>query len=48
LSASSAVVYFLADLSRKITIDHEIDLIGASSYKGPPQPAAFVFTKNRI
>jgi len=23
---------FLADLSRKITIDHEIDLIGASSY----------------
>ncbi|MCP4021153.1 MAG: hypoxanthine phosphoribosyltransferase [Desulfobacteraceae bacterium] len=27
-------IIFLSDLTRQITIDHEIDLIGASSYKG--------------
>ena len=36
---------FLADLSRKITIDHEIDLIGASSYQGTSSTGNLVFTK---
>jgi hypoxanthine phosphoribosyltransferase len=36
---------FLADLSRKISIDHEIDLIGASSYEGTSSTGQIVFTK---
>ncbi|MBU0970162.1 MAG: hypoxanthine phosphoribosyltransferase [Proteobacteria bacterium] len=36
---------FLADLSRKISIDHEIDLIGASSYEGTVSTGQIVFTK---
>jgi len=36
---------FLADLSRKISIDHEIDLIGASSYDGTTSTGQIVFTK---
>ncbi|MBA3012191.1 MAG: hypoxanthine phosphoribosyltransferase [Proteobacteria bacterium] len=36
---------FLADLSRKISIDHEIDLIGASSYEGTASTGQIVFTK---
>jgi len=36
---------FLADLSRKISIDHEIDLIGASSYEGIESTGQIVFTK---
>ncbi len=36
---------FLADLSRKISIDHEIDLIGASSYDGTSSSGQIVFTK---
>lgn len=36
---------FLADLTRKISIDHEIDLIGASSYDGATSTGQIVFTK---
>ena len=36
---------FLADLSRKISIDHEIDLVGASSYEGTSSTGQIVFTK---
>lgn len=36
---------FLADLSRRITIDHEIDLVGASSYRGTSSTGSLVFTK---
>lgn len=36
---------FLADLVRQITIDHEIDLIGASSYEGTSSSGQIVFTK---
>jgi len=36
---------FLADLTRRITIDHEIDLIGASSYEGTSSTGQIVFTK---
>lgn len=36
---------FLADLTRKISIDHEIDLIGASSYDGTMSTGQIVFTK---
>lgn len=36
---------FLADLSRQISIDHEIDLIGASSYDGTTSTRQIVFTK---
>ncbi|MCP3940486.1 MAG: hypoxanthine phosphoribosyltransferase [Desulfobacteraceae bacterium] len=36
---------FLSDLTRKISIDHEIDLIGASSYEGTSSTGKIVFTK---
>ena len=36
---------FLADLVRQITIDHEIDLVGASSYEGTTSSGQIVFTK---
>ncbi|MCG8563538.1 MAG: hypoxanthine phosphoribosyltransferase [Desulfobacterales bacterium] len=36
---------FLADLTRQITVDHEIDLIGASSYDGLASTGQIVFTK---
>lgn len=36
---------FLSDLVRQITIDHEIDLIGASSYEGTSSSGQIVFTK---
>ena len=36
---------FLADLVRQIPIDHEIDLIGASSYEGTSPTGQIVFTK---
>ncbi len=36
---------FLSDLTRQITIDHEIDLMGASSYKGTSSSGQIVFTK---
>ncbi|MEA1969809.1 MAG: hypoxanthine phosphoribosyltransferase [Thermodesulfobacteriota bacterium] len=36
---------FLADLTRNITIDHEIDLIGASSYSGTATTGKITFTK---
>lgn len=36
---------FLADLTRQISIDHEIDLIGASSYEGTSSTGQIVFTK---
>ncbi|MBT3175657.1 MAG: hypoxanthine phosphoribosyltransferase [Desulfobacula sp.] len=36
---------FLADLTRKISIDHEIDLIGASSYEGTSSTGQILFTK---
>ncbi|WP_035239041.1 hypoxanthine phosphoribosyltransferase [Desulfobacter vibrioformis] len=36
---------FLADLVRQITIDHEIDLVGASSYQGTLSTGQIVFTK---
>ena len=36
---------FLADLTRQITIDHEIDLIGASSYEGTSSTGQILFTK---
>lgn len=31
-------LYFLADLSRAITIPHQVELVGASSYKGGTRP----------
>ncbi|NDY70762.1 hypoxanthine phosphoribosyltransferase [Desulfobacter hydrogenophilus] len=36
---------FLADLVRQITIEHEIDLVGASSYEGTSSTGQIVFTK---
>lgn len=36
---------FLSDLTRQISIDHEIDLIGASSYEGTSSTGQIVFTK---
>lgn len=36
---------FLADLTRAITIDHEIDFIGASSYFGTETSGTIRFTK---
>jgi len=36
---------FLADLTRQISIDHTIDFIGASSYKGTSSTGQIVFTK---
>jgi len=36
---------FLADLTRAISIDHEIDLVGASSYEGTISTGQIVFTK---
>lgn len=36
---------FLADLTREITIDHEIDLIGVSSYSGTSSTGQITFTK---
>ena len=36
---------FLADLVRQISIDHEVDLIGASSYQGTSSTGQIVFTK---
>ncbi|MBF0211717.1 MAG: hypoxanthine phosphoribosyltransferase [Desulfamplus sp.] len=36
---------FLSDLTRQITIDHEIDLIGTSSYSGTQSCGAVNFTK---
>ena len=36
---------FLADLTREITIDHEIDLIGVSSYSGTSSTGKITFTK---
>ncbi|MBU1341906.1 MAG: hypoxanthine phosphoribosyltransferase [Proteobacteria bacterium] len=38
-------VIFLADLTRQISIDHEIDLVGASSYEGTSSTGQIVFTK---
>ncbi len=36
---------FLSDLTRQINIDHEIDLIGASSYEGTASTGQINFTK---
>jgi hypoxanthine phosphoribosyltransferase len=36
---------FLADLTREVTIDHEIDLIGVSSYSGTSSTGTIKFTK---
>jgi hypoxanthine phosphoribosyltransferase len=36
---------FLADLVRQITIDHEVDFIGASSYDGTSSSGQIKFTK---
>ncbi len=36
---------FLSDLTRQISIDHAIDLIGASSYEGTSSTGRVVFTK---
>ncbi len=36
---------FLSDLTREITIDHEIDLIGVSSYSGTASTGKITFTK---
>jgi len=36
---------FMADLSRQISIDHDIDFIGASSYEGTSSTGQIVFTK---
>ena len=36
---------FLADLTRCITIDHEIDMIGVSSYSGTSTTGSIRFTK---
>ena len=36
---------FLSDLSRRISIDHDIDFMGASSYEGTSSSGQIVFTK---
>jgi hypoxanthine phosphoribosyltransferase len=36
---------FMADLSRQIDVDHDIDFIGASSYEGTHSTGQIVFTK---
>ena len=36
---------FMADLSRQIDMDHDIDFIGASSYEGTHSTGQIVFTK---
>ncbi len=36
---------FMADLTRQISIDHEIDFLGASSYTGTASTGQIVFTK---
>jgi hypoxanthine phosphoribosyltransferase len=36
---------FMADLSRQIKIEHEIDFIGVSSYEGTHSTGQIVFTK---
>jgi len=36
---------FMADLSRQIDIDHDIDFIGASSYEGTRSTGQIMFTK---
>lgn len=36
---------FLADLTRQMTIEHEIDLVGASSYEGTASTGKIEFTK---
>lgn len=36
---------FMADLTRQISIDHEIDFLGASSYAGTASTGQIVFTK---
>lgn len=36
---------FMADLSRQIDIEHDIDFIGASSYEGTTTKGQIVFTK---
>ena len=36
---------FLADLAREISVDHEIDLMGASSYSGTKSTGSIKFTK---
>ena len=36
---------FMADLSRQISLDHDIDFIGASSYEGTSSTGQIVFTK---
>ena len=36
---------FLADLARRVSVDHTIDLIGASSYEGTTSTGQIVFTK---
>ena len=36
---------FLSDLTRQISIDHDIDLVGASSYEGTSSTGQIVFTK---
>ncbi|MCP3876113.1 MAG: hypoxanthine phosphoribosyltransferase [Desulfobacteraceae bacterium] len=36
---------FLSDLTRQISVDHEIDFIGASSYEGATSTGQIVFTK---
>lgn len=37
---------FLADLSRKISIDHEVDFLTAASYKGTSTTGNVILTKN--
>jgi hypoxanthine phosphoribosyltransferase len=36
---------FLADITRELTIDHEIDLVGTSSYSGTETTGIIQFTK---
>ncbi len=36
---------FLSDITREITIEHEIDFVGASSYKGTKTTGKIQFTK---
>jgi hypoxanthine phosphoribosyltransferase len=36
---------FLADLCRQISINHEIDFVGAKSYKGASSTGKLIFTK---
>lgn len=36
---------FMADLSRQISIEHDIDFIGAASYEGTSSTGQIVFTK---